>query len=126
MPTASLGQPTPSTGVLHDVLLCPPDNFRWLPTSAISKATLASGAKFDHEPATSQHRELVSAYERAGVTVHFLEPDPALPYQVFARDSSVATPDGAGRHPARPAVAPRRVRAGDPLLRARPRSRSAG
>ena len=26
---------------------------------------------------------------------HFLEPDPALPYQVFARDSSVMTPWGA-------------------------------
>ena len=26
---------------------------------------------------------------------HFLEPDPALPYQVFARDSSIMTPTGA-------------------------------
>ena len=83
------------TGVLRDVLLCPPDNFRWLPTSAISKATLASGAQFDSELAAAQHRELVSIYESAGVTVHRLEPDPALPYQVFARDSSVATPQGA-------------------------------
>lgn len=83
------------TGLLHDVLLGPPDNFRWLPTSAISKATLDSGARFDHELAMSQHRELVSIYESAGVTVHKLEPDPALPYQVFARDSSVMTPKGA-------------------------------
>jgi N-dimethylarginine dimethylaminohydrolase len=83
------------TGQLHDVLLGPPDNFKWLPTSAISKATLESGAKFDHELAMSQHRELVSIYESAGVTVHKLEPDPALPYQVFARDSSVMTPNGA-------------------------------
>jgi N-dimethylarginine dimethylaminohydrolase len=29
------------------------------------------------------------------VRVHRLEPDPHLPYQVFARDSSVATPTGA-------------------------------
>ena len=83
------------TGRLRDVLLCPPDNFRWLPTSAISKATLESGARFDLEAAHAQHRELVSAYESAGVGVHFLEPDPALPYQVFARDSSVTFPDGA-------------------------------
>ena len=82
-------------GRLLDVLLCPPDNFRWLPTSAISKATLESGAAFGSELAGAQHRELVSAYESAGVTVHFLEPDPALPYQVFARDSSVMTPFGA-------------------------------
>jgi N-dimethylarginine dimethylaminohydrolase len=76
------------------VLLGPPDNFKWLPTSAISKATLASGARFDAELALAQHRELVSIYDSAGVAVHRLEPDPALPYQVFARDSSVSTPEG--------------------------------
>ena len=82
-------------GRLRDVLLGPPDNFRWLPTSAISKATLESGASFDPELARAQHRELVDAYRSAQVTVHMLEPDPALPYQVFARDSSVITPGGA-------------------------------
>ncbi len=82
-------------GVLRDVLLCPPDNFRWLPTSAISRATLESGAKFDAGAASAQHAEMVAAYESAGVNVHFLKPDPALPYQVFARDSSAMTPSGA-------------------------------
>ncbi len=82
-------------GRLTDVLVCPPDNFRWLPTSAISRATLESGRRFDPEAARAQHAELVSAYAEAGVTVHRLEPDPALPYQVFARDSSVMTPWGA-------------------------------
>jgi N-dimethylarginine dimethylaminohydrolase len=82
-------------GTLHDVLLGPPDNFRWLPTSAISKATLESGAVFDPATAQTQHAELVAAYEGAGVAVHRLEPDPHLPYQVFARDSSVMTPGGA-------------------------------
>ncbi len=82
-------------GRLRQVLLGPPENFRWLPTSAISKATLESGARFDSELARAQHRELASAYETAGVEVHRLEGDPALPYQVFARDSSVMTPWGA-------------------------------
>jgi N-dimethylarginine dimethylaminohydrolase len=82
-------------GRLTDVVVCPPDNFRWLPTSAISRATLESGRQFDPAAARAQHAELVSAYEGAGVTPHFLEPDPALPYQVFARDSSVMTPWGA-------------------------------
>ena len=59
-------------GRLHDVLLCPPDNFRWLETSAISKATLESGAVFDPERAQRQHAEMVSAYEAAGVRCHFL------------------------------------------------------
>jgi N-dimethylarginine dimethylaminohydrolase len=82
-------------GRLTDVLLGPPDNFRWLPTSAISRATLESGALFEPQTARSQHAELVSIYESAGVRVHWLEPDAALPYQVFARDSSAMMPGGA-------------------------------
>jgi N-dimethylarginine dimethylaminohydrolase len=82
------------SGRLTDVLLCPPDNFRWLPTSAISRQTLDSGRRFEPETAGAQHAELVSIYDGAGVTCHYLEPDPALPYQVFARDSSVMTPWG--------------------------------
>ena len=82
-------------GRLTDVLVCPPDNFRWLPTSAISRATIESGRHFDGGMARTQHGELVAAYEQAGVEVHRLDPDPALPYQVFARDSSVMTPWGA-------------------------------
>jgi N-dimethylarginine dimethylaminohydrolase len=81
-------------GRLLDVLLCPPDNFHWLPASAIARATLDSGLVFSPEDAKSQHAEMVSIYEEAGVRVHFLEPDPALPYQVFARDSSINVPDG--------------------------------
>jgi N-dimethylarginine dimethylaminohydrolase len=82
-------------GRLLDVLLCPPDNFRWLPTSAISRATLDSGEVLDRAEAARQHAEMVAAYEDAGVRCHFLAPDPALPYQVFARDSSIMTPRGA-------------------------------
>jgi N-dimethylarginine dimethylaminohydrolase len=82
-------------GNLRDVLLCSPENFRWLPTSSISKATLASGAKFDRQLAMKQHREMVQAYDDAGVTVHYLDSDEALPYQVYARDSSFMTPWGA-------------------------------
>jgi arginine deiminase len=93
--------PEPSWGVdseygrLHDVLLCPPDNFHWLPTSPISQETLDSGARFDRGRARDQHAEMVSAYEDSGVRCHYLEPDPELPYQVFARDSSLTTPWGA-------------------------------
>jgi N-dimethylarginine dimethylaminohydrolase len=81
-------------GRLLDVLLCPPDNFHWLPASAIARATLDSGLTFSAEEASAQHAEMVSVYEEAGVKVHFLEPDPNLPYQVFARDSSINVSDG--------------------------------
>lgn len=49
---------------------------------------------FDPDLARRQHAEMVDRYEDAGVRCHFLEPDPALPYQVFARDSSAATASG--------------------------------
>jgi N-dimethylarginine dimethylaminohydrolase len=81
-------------GVLLDVLLGSPENFRWLPTSAISRATLDAGHTYDRGLAASQHAEMVSAYEDAGIRCHFLEPDSALPYQVFARDSSAMGPNG--------------------------------
>ena len=82
-------------GMLRDVLLCKPDYFQWLPTSSISKATLRSGATFDRQHTMKQHGEMVRAYEDAGVTCHFLEAEEALPYQVYARDSSFMTPYGA-------------------------------
>jgi N-dimethylarginine dimethylaminohydrolase len=83
-------------GKLHDVLLCVPENFRWLPTSSISKATLRDPeSKFDRQIAMRQHREMAQAYEEAGVTVHYIVTDEALPYQVYARDSSFMTPWGA-------------------------------
>ena len=81
-------------GTLLDVLVGGAENFRWLPTSAISRATLDAGHRFDRGMAASQHAEMVSAYEHAGVRCHFLEADPALPYQVFARDSSAMGPNG--------------------------------
>ncbi len=82
------------TSTLTEVLVGPPGNFEWLPTSAISRAALASGRKLTTEDAVGAHAEMVSAYEDAGVKVHVLEPDPALPYQVFSRDSSVWGADG--------------------------------
>ena len=82
-------------GHLRDVLLCRPDYFRWLPTSSISKATLRSGATFDRQRAMAQHGEMVQAYEDAGVVCHYLKTEEALPYQVYARDSSFMTPFGA-------------------------------
>jgi len=81
-------------GPLTDVLLVKPEHFRWLPTSSISRATLDSERSFDAELAARQHAEMVECYEAEGVRTHFLEPDPSLPYQVFARDSSTSTPEG--------------------------------
>ena len=77
------------TSVLREVLLGPPENFEWLPTSAISKAALASGVTLTREDVLAAHGEMVAAYDDAGVTTHTLPADEHLPYQVFSRDSSV-------------------------------------
>ena len=82
-------------GVLRDILLGPADNYKWLETSSVSKKSIRRNYEFDGATARAQHAEMVSAYETAGVTVHLHEPDPELPYQIFARDSSVMTPYGA-------------------------------
>src|SRR5262249_1607296 len=82
-------------GRLLDALLSPPDSFRWRETSAITRATLEAGHRFDQEAVVQQHADLVAAYEQAGVRCHFLETEPALPYAVFTRDSSTMGPRGA-------------------------------
>ena len=82
-------------GVLRDVLLGPADHYAWRKTSSVSKKSIRRNYEFDPAVAQAQHQEMISAYESAGVTVHLHEPDPALPYQIFARDSSFMTPFGA-------------------------------
>lgn len=82
------------TSPLQEVLLGPPEHFRWLPTSAISKAALASGRTLTQADCIAAHEEMASAYEDAGVTVRRLPADPALNYQVFSRDSSIWGPGG--------------------------------
>ncbi len=81
-------------GVLRDVLLGPADHYQWLETSSVSKKSFRRNYQFNAKVAREQHAEMISAYESAGVKVHMHAPDPALPYQIFARDSSVMTPFG--------------------------------
>ncbi|MGI9463875.1 MAG: dimethylarginine dimethylaminohydrolase family protein [Aestuariivirgaceae bacterium] len=87
-------------GVLRDVLLGPAETFRWLGAenaaySSLVRDTIRRGRKFDKQLAMRQHREMVDAYESAGVTCHFLPADETTPYQIYARDSSFMTPYGA-------------------------------
>ena len=63
-------------GRLLDVLLCPSDNFHWLPASAISRATLDSGLTFSPEDAKRQHAEMVWVYQEDGVACTCSSPTP--------------------------------------------------
>jgi N-dimethylarginine dimethylaminohydrolase len=83
------------TGVLTDVLVCPPDHYRWIPTNSIVRRTLAEsrqGPAATHLAA--QHAELAAALAEGGATVHILPPQPHLPYMVYTRDSVVVTHQG--------------------------------
>lgn len=83
------------TGRLREVLLCPPDHYRWIPTNSIVRRTLSEGAQVPapHHLA-AQHRELADALRQAGVTVHLIPPEPHLPYMAYTRDSVVVTHRG--------------------------------
>ena len=83
------------TGVLTEVLVCPPDHYRWIPTNSIVRRTLAEarqGPAAAHLQA--QHAELVAALEQGGARVHRLRPEPHLPYMVYTRDSVAVTHQG--------------------------------
>jgi N-dimethylarginine dimethylaminohydrolase len=82
------------TGRLAEVLVCPPDHYRWIPTNSIARRTLAEGGQPSPAALAAQHAELVSALEGAGVQVHRLPPEPHLSYMAYTRDSVVVTPRG--------------------------------
>ncbi len=84
------------TGRLTDVLLCRPDHYAWQPINAKAKETLRAGGggQPSRSDLESSYSEMVDAFEQAGVTCHWLEPEPHLAYQVYTRDSSLMTPWG--------------------------------
>lgn len=83
------------TGALTDVLVCPPDHYRWIPTNSIVRRTLAGAQQPSALALAEQHGELVHALRQGGARVHVLPPEPHLPYMVYTRDSAVVTPWGA-------------------------------
>jgi N-dimethylarginine dimethylaminohydrolase len=82
-------------GKLREVLIGPIDHFTWQPGNAVCQRAERVGLNFDFGVARRQYAEMVDVYRQAEVGVHFLDAEPALPYQIFARDSSVMTPWGA-------------------------------
>ena len=82
------------TDRLTEVLLGSPAHLKHLSTSSLSRHHLRANP-CNVQVAQAQHGELVSAYEHFNVKIHMHKPQPELPMQVYARDSSVMTPYGA-------------------------------
>lgn len=84
---------------LQDVLLGVPEYYQWVDAGPLIARTLQNahktGVKFDLQLAMSQHAEMVGIYEDNGVRCHYLDSDPVLHRNFFARDSSAMTPWGA-------------------------------
>jgi len=84
---------------LQDVLLGVPEHYRWVEAGPLIGRTLdnahKTGVRFDLQLAMSQHAEMVRIYEGCGVRCHYLDADPVLHRNFFARDSSAMTPWGA-------------------------------
>ncbi len=82
------------TDPLSQVLLGSPAHLKHLSTSSLSSKHLRENP-CNIQVAQSQHADMVAAYEHFGVKVQMHAPQPELPMQVYARDSSVMTPYGA-------------------------------
>jgi len=86
-------------GVLRDVLLGKPKYFRWVEAGPLIGRTLKNmhktGHQFDFELAQQQFQAMEKVYEDAGVRCHYIDSDPVLHRNFFARDSSAMTPWGA-------------------------------
>ncbi|MCC5973884.1 MAG: hypothetical protein JJT81_07515 [Rubellimicrobium sp.] len=85
---------TSETGRLRDVLLCRPENYEWIPTNAIARATLDAGTALPRDRLAAEYAEFEAALDEGGVTRHYLTPEAHLPYQVYTRDSSQTSPLG--------------------------------
>jgi N-dimethylarginine dimethylaminohydrolase len=83
-----------STGRLRKVLLCPPTYFSFQPINEITRGVLAHGEAADLAAMAREHAALVDAYRSAGVEVVLAEPQPDLPYQVYARDFAACLAEG--------------------------------
>jgi N-dimethylarginine dimethylaminohydrolase len=82
-------------GRLRDVLVGPVDHFSWQAGNSVAQRSERVGLHFDFATARAQHAEMLDVYRQAGVKCHILPAAAELPYQIFARDSSVMTPWGA-------------------------------
>ncbi len=79
-------------GRLRDLLIGPSDNYHWTPGNAVARRSERLRLDFDSRVARAKYQEMIAAYEEAGVNVYQMPAEAGLPYQVYARDSSVMTP----------------------------------
>ncbi len=80
---------------LERVLLCSPDYFSFQPINVITRKVMERGEEARLDLFKEEHKGFIKAYESAGVKVELIEPDPDLPYMVYARDFGACLAEGA-------------------------------
>ncbi|MGL4723772.1 MAG: dimethylarginine dimethylaminohydrolase family protein [Scandinavium sp.] len=83
-----------ATSRLKKVLLCPPKYFSFQPINVITEDWLEKGESANLQAFRREHEQLVQAYRENGVEVVLMEPEPDLPYQVYARDFGACVAEG--------------------------------
>jgi N-dimethylarginine dimethylaminohydrolase len=83
-----------ATAPLRKAILCPPTYHEFQPINVITERWLREGGRADHEAIRREHADLVQAYTENGVEVVLMEPQPDLPYMVYARDFGAAVAEG--------------------------------
>lgn len=77
---------TSATGVLEQVLLCPPHYLNLSPINKIAEDWLGKGEQINREKCLAEHQALIDIYQRNNVQVELLQPTKNLASQVFSRD----------------------------------------
>lgn len=77
---------TSATGVLEQVLLCPPHYLNLSPINKIAEDWLGKGEQINRAKCLAEHQALIDIYQRNNVQVELLQPTKNLASQVFSRD----------------------------------------
>lgn len=83
-----------ATNRLKKVLLCPPKYFSFQPINVITEEWIEKGETADLKAFQREHVELIQGYKENGVEVVLMDPDPDLPYEVYARDFGGCVAEG--------------------------------
>lgn len=79
---------------LKKVIMSSPEYHHFEPINVITEKWMNMGKETNHEKVMKEHEALVKAYRDNGVEVILVDPDPDLPYQVYARDFGGVVAEG--------------------------------
>ncbi|WP_028864535.1 dimethylarginine dimethylaminohydrolase family protein [Psychromonas aquimarina] len=83
-----------ASGILKEVLLCPPQFLRLEAINKIAVSWLNKGVRLDRGKCLREHQQLIDIYRENAVEVEFIEPNELLSSQTFSRDFGFIIKEG--------------------------------